>query len=235
MKMIETQVSWDAGFKNPSGPRLRFVKFEESSGADGHLTRYRVYAEGAQEGTPYILAFLKIGMLPENVQILSNGAYVNRKGLLLTRRPARDEEDSQSVGGNAEFDLGLQAANGEPVRFLLRSKDNKVMIPGTLVPFPIESAENGCKLSAFLSAPEANIVLFYADGFPPNSEVVAEGNSAGELKEGRHMTDGRGHARFIALPFVLGKDNGVLKESIRTKDCSVTVEVPWGKGSYRKH
>lgn len=235
VKMLEVQEAWDAGFGNPSGPRLRFVKFDEFNRPDGHFTRYRVYAEGAQEGRPYIFAVLKIGTLPENVQILSSAAFVNRKGLLLTRKPNREEADSEAVGEGVEFDIGIQAANGEPVRFLLRSRDNKVMIPGTLVPFPIESTDKGCRVAALLAAPEGNAALIYADGFPPNSEIEVEGDSAGELKESKHHIDAMGHGVFVELPYVLGKEAGVLKDTLSTKDSTVSVTVPWGKGSYHKH
>ena len=235
VKMLEVQEAWDAGFKNPSGPRLRFVKFDEFSRPDGHFTRYRVYTEGAKEGTPYIFAVLKIGTLPENVQILSSTAFVNRKGLLLTRKPTQDEENRVTVGEGVEFDVGIQAANGEPLRFLLRSRDNKVMIPGTLVPFPIESLDKGCRLAALLAAPEGNAVLIYADGFPPDSEVEVESNSAGEHMESKHQIDAKGHGMFVELPYVLGKEAGELKDTLSSKNCAVSVAVPWGKGSYHKH
>jgi hypothetical protein len=110
-----------------------------------------------------------------------------------------------------------------------------VIIPGTLIPYPIESSDKGCRLSALLSAPEANIVLISADGFAPNTDLVVHGDSAGELKESKHKTDGSGHVEFAQLPYVVGKETGVLAVSIETKDCSVTVQIPWGKGSYHKH
>lgn len=233
--MLNTQVAWDAGFRNPSGPRLRFVEIDEMTRPDGNFTRYRIYAEGVQEGKPYILALLKIGTFSKDVQIISRAAFVNRKGLLLTRKPNAAEEDGETVDTGVEFDLGMQAANGEPLRFLLRSEDNKVFIPGTLVPFPILSSENGCKLEARLAVPEGQAVLIYADGFPPNSEVSVLSDSAGEKKEAKHTADAAGHIQFVDLPFVTGKDSGVVTDSISTKECAVSVSIPWGRGTYQKH
>lgn len=235
MEMLNTQVAWDAGFNNPSGPRLRFVQFDEITRPDGHFNRYRIYADGAQEGKPYIFALLKIGTLPKDVQIMSSTAFVNRKGLLMTRKPTFNEEDSETVGADAEFDIGVQAANGEPLRFLLRSKDNKVFVPGTLVPYPIASMDNGCKLEARLAVPEGQAILIYGDGFSPNSEALVQSDSAGEIKESKHSVDANGHVQFFDLPSVTGKDSGVLKDSISTKDCTVSVSIPWGKGTYQKH
>jgi hypothetical protein len=235
VEMLNTQVAWDGGFSNASGPRLRFVQFDEMTRPDGHFVRYRIYAEGAQEGKPYIFALLKIGKFPEDVQIVSSAAFVNRKGLMMTRKPASDEEDSETVGADVEFDIGIQAANGEPLRFLVRSKDNKVFIPGTLVPYPIASKDNGCKLEARLAVPEGQAILIYGDGFSPNSEVPVQSDSAGELNKSKHPVDANGHVQFFELPSVTGKDSGVLKDSISTKDCSVSVSIPWGKGTYQKH
>lgn len=235
MEMLNTQVAWDAGFNNPSGSRLRFVQFDQITHPDGRLTRYRIYSDGAQEGKPYILALLKIGTFPKDVQILSSAVFVNSKGLLLTRKATPDEQDSETAPDGVEYDVGIQAANGEPIRFLLRSKDNKVFVPGTLVPYPIASKDHGCKLEARLAVPEGQAILIYGDGFSPNSEVLVQSDSAGELNESKHNVDANGHVQFFDLPSVTGKDSGVLKDSISTKDCTVSVSIPWGKGTYQKH
>ena len=235
IQMLKTQLVWDDGFNRPSGPRLRFVKAEETAKPDGHFIRYRIYADGIPEGVPYIFADWKVGTYIESLHEASTPAYVNRKGLLLTRKPGPGDEDQESVSDGTEFDVGVQAAIGEPIRFLLRSQDNKILIPGTLVPFPIESTDHGCKLTALLAVPEGQAILIYGDGFVPGSEVVIHGDSSGELKESSHAVDDRGHFEVIELPSVIGKDAGILKDSITTKDCTVSVSIPWGKGTYQKH
>jgi hypothetical protein len=235
LKMLNTQVVWDSGFNHPNGPRLRFVKVDEVTRPQGHFTRFRIYAEGVQEGTPYILSAWSIGTNIEDLQVLSSAVYVNRKGLLLTRKPNADEEDRETVDAAAEYDLGVQAADGEPLRFVLRSADNKVLVPGTLVPFPIESADKVCKLSAMLAEPDGDAILISGDGFPPNSEVLLQSNSAGEAKVSRKPVDARGHLEFVDLPYIPGKDAGMLNDVISTKDCTVSVSIPWGKGTYHRH
>lgn len=234
VEMINTQVAWDTGFKNPSGARLRFVQFDEFTRPDGHFIRYRIYADGIRAGTPYILALLKIGVFPENVQILSSSVFVNSRGLLLTTKATRDDEDSETAPEGVEYDVGIRAANGEPLRFLLRSKDNKVFIPGTLVPYPIASTNNGCKLEARLAVAEGQAILIYGDGFSPNSEVLVQSDSSGEIKESKQSVDTDGRVQFVELPSVLGKDAGILKDSISTKECTVSISIPWGKGTYQK-
>ena len=58
----------------------------------------------------------KIGASVQNLQVFSSAAYVNRKGLLLTEKPNSDQEDIESAGEGLEFDVGIQVANGEPIR-----------------------------------------------------------------------------------------------------------------------
>jgi len=233
--MVNAQVQWDAGLRDPKRLHLDFAKFDELNRSDGHFTRFRIFAHGVPEGVPYKVALWKIGTSVQNLQEISSPAYVNRKGLLLTRKPSADQEVIESAGEGLEFDIGIQAANGEPIRFALRSKDSKVIASGTLIPYPIESSDKGCRLSALLSAPEANIVLVTAEGFAPNTDLVVKGDSAGELKESKHKTDANGHVQFAELPYVVGKEAGVVAVSIETPGCSVSIQVPWGKGSYHKH
>ncbi len=235
VQMLNTQVVWDSGFNHPNGPRLRFVKVDEVTKDEGHFIRYRIYAAGVPEGTPYILSAWTIGKNLDDLNVLSSSVFVNRKGLLLTRKPNSDEENRETVGQDAEYDLGVQAAEGEPLRFVLRSPDNTVLAPGTLVPFPIESADKSCRLSAMLASPDGEAVLIEGDGFAPNSEVLVMGNSAGELHQSKQSADASGHLQLVELPYVQGKDAGTLNDTITTKDCTVSISIAWGKGTYRRH
>jgi len=233
--MLNAQAVWDSGFNHPAGPRLRFVKVDDVTRPEGHFVRYRIYADKVPEGAPYILEGWTIGKDFADLNLLSNSVYVNRKGLLLTRKPNPDEEDLDTVGPDAEYDLGVQAADGEPVRILLRSPDNKLLAPGTLVPFPIESKDKDCVLSARLATPDAEAILIEGEGFAPDTQVLVQSNSAGEQMQMRESVDGSGHLQFVELPFVAGKDVGMLNETISTTDCTVSIIIPWGTGTYHRH
>lgn len=235
LKMLQTQIVWDNGFNKPTGPRLRFVKVDEVTRPEGHFIRYRIYASGATEGTPYLLSGWMIGKDITDLNAISSSVYVNRKGLLLTRKPNADEEDQDTVGQDVEYDLGVQAADGEPLRLMLRSGDNKVLIPGTLVPFPIEATDKSCKLSAMLATPDGEAILIEGEGFQPNSQVWLQSNSAGEQRQSQKPVDSNGRVQFVDLPYVAGKDAGMLNDTISTKNCTVSVIIPWGKGTYHRH
>jgi len=236
VKMLNKQVGWDdAGPnpKNPSGLRFRFVKIDEDRfalpEAKGHSVRYRAFVSGLQEGEKYSLGIWRIG---SELQMVADEVYVNAKGLLMVHKPTAEQENRTTVSRKDEMDLSLQAARGEPVRFVLGTADGKLVIPGTVVPFPIESDTGSCRLEARLGLPDAQAVLIYADGLPPNSAVPLMSDSAGESMPTSLQVNAKGHASTVDLPFVDGAVEGMLKVAVNTPRCNVSVQIPWGAGSY---
>jgi hypothetical protein len=224
------QIAWDQGFDLPPGSHLRFERVDQSSDPAGHTVRYRVFADAAQIGTPYVLGVWHIGTDLDNLEIVSESAYVNRKGLVLGNLPNPGQQDSAALTDGSELDVTASVAKGEPVRVILRSQDWKTMIGGTIVPFPIEAANKNCRLRALLAEPEARAVLLYADGFPPSSILTVESNAAGAAGA-KIYTDARGHGSLIEEPRLSGQDSGTVNETVRVPACAVTLSVPWGRGS----
>jgi hypothetical protein len=227
-----SQLLWDQGFDLPPGAHLRFAKVDETVAPDGHTLRYRIYADGAQPGAAYVLGLWRIGTPVDDLEVLSETAYVNHKGLLLGNLPNPAQLESDILTDGSELDVTVKVAKGEPVRFILHSQDWKTMIGGTLVPYPLESVNKNCKLAALIADPDANSALFYFDGLPPNTELAAQGSSNGTVQNQTIDTDAKGHASLIAQTHAKGVDTGTLTESIRTNACSVSVSVPFGMGSY---
>ena len=226
------QLLWDQGFDLPPGSHLRFVKIGETTSDAGHLLRYRIFADAAQEGIPYVLGVWRIGTDIEDLQVLSESAYVNRKGLVLNNPPNPGQQDATELTDGSEAVVDIKAAKGEPVRFVLRTQDSTTMIGGTLVPFPIDSTDKSCRLRALLGDPDANSVLLYADGFVPNSVLTVQSDSQGATHERTIYTDANGHGSVIDAPHVKGMATGTATESIHAKGCAVSVSVPWGAGSF---
>lgn len=226
------QMLWDQGFELPPGSHLRFVKIGETGSDAGHLLRYRIFADAAQEGVPYVLGVWRIGADLEDLQVLSESAYVNRKGLVLNNPPNPAQQDASELTDGSEAVVDIKAAKGEPVRFILRTQDSTTMIGGTLVPFPIEATNKSCRLRALLADPGANAVLLYADGFPANSVLTMQSDSQGASHERTIYTDVKGHGSAIDAPQVKGMEAGTATETIRARGCTVSVSVPWGAGSF---
>ncbi|HUH62945.1 MAG TPA: hypothetical protein VLZ50_08110 [Terracidiphilus sp.] len=226
------QMLWDQGFDLPPGSHLRFVKVGETGSDVGHMLRYRIFADAAQVGVPYVLGVWRIGTDLEDMQILTESAYVNRKGLVLNNPPNPSQQDATELTDGSETIVDIKAAKGEPVRFVLRTPDSKTMIGGTLVPFPIESTVKSCRLRALLADPAANALLLYADGFPANSVLTVQSDSQGATHEQTIYTDAKGHGSAIDSPRVKGMDAGTATETIRATGCTVSVSIPWGEGSF---
>jgi hypothetical protein len=229
---IQRQIGWDDNLPsdvNPSGLKFQFSKIGDLTLPQGHVTTYRAYVHGAAEGRKYYLGIWKVGA---EVQILPTDVYVNAKGLLMDHKPRPDQENKDAVEEDDELDLAPQAARGEAIRVILATADGKFMVPGTVVPFPIVSKDKNCMIEIRLASPDAEAILIYADGLPPNTEVPFESNSAGDVSQNKFTVNAQGHAAAADQPYVDGKNTGVVKETLTTKECSVSVEIPWGKGSY---
>ncbi len=228
---IQRQTDWDEnrpGEKNPSGLSFQFFKTEETTSSGKRVVHYRAYISGTPENKKYALTVWKIGSDPH---VLSSDVYVNAKGLLMVHKPSPEQENSDFVGDD-ELQLAVQAARGEPVRYALASTDKELLISGTVVPFPLEDTDRGCRLEVRLAMPDASAVLIYADGLPANAKIPFQMVSAGEPETGKFNVNAQGHAVTTDLPFVYGRDSGSLRVTLVTTECSIAVEVPWGKGSY---
>lgn len=231
--LLQWQISWDTagpGGKNPSGLHFQFFKTDEMAASGKRLVRYRVYVPGVPENKKYSLTVFKIGSDPH---ILSNNVYVNAKGLLMAHKP-RPEQENSDFAGDDEYQLAAQGARGEPVRYSLASADRELVIPGTVVPFPLEDTgtNTGCRLEVRLALPDATAVLIYADGLPANTELPFQVVSTGEPETEKFNANDQGRAVAAAIPSTNGSKQGTLRVSLAIPECSAAVELPWGEGSY---
>jgi hypothetical protein len=230
--LLQRQISWDENKpseKNPDGLYFQFSKTDETTASGKRVAHYRAYILGAPEGKRYTLTVWRIGTAP---RILSNEVYVNAKGLLMVHKPSPEQEDSDFVGQD-EFQLVVQAAQAEPVRYALASSDKKFLIYGTMVPFPLADTDRGCKLEVRLAQTDATAVLIYADGLPANAEIPFQLLTGGESKTEKFSVDAQGHAVTAGFPSLDRNENGSLRVNLTTTKCSVAVDLPWGEGSYR--
>ena len=215
---------------NPQGLRIQFQKVDKTHPADAQAVRYRLLVPGVPQNQTYTLAVWRIGT---QVVYTPGEVFANAKGLLMWHQPKPKQQDKDSLGGADEIEVDLKAARGEPVRYMLASADGKLFIPGTVVPYPLESRQSNCRLEARLGMPDAQGLLVYIDGLAPGTAVPLESESQGEKHAPAVTADAKGHAVALVDPTVAGTNAGVVKISVNTKGCSVSVEVPWGEGSYR--
>jgi hypothetical protein len=229
--LFQRQISWDENQpseKNPNGLFFQFSKTDETTTPGKRLAHYRAYVLGAPESKRYTLTVWRLG---SDTRVLSNEVYVNAKGLLMVRQPSPEQENRDFVGDD-ELRLTVQAARAEPVRYALASSDKEFLVYGTLVPFPRENTDKGCRLEVRLALFDATVVVFYAEGLPANEEIPFQLLSANVSRAGKFNVNAQGHAVTTGLPYTGGKERGSFTVSLSTKDCSVAVDLPWGAGSY---
>jgi hypothetical protein len=229
--LLQRQIAWDENLpngKNPAGLFIQFSKIDETISSGKQVAQYRAYVFGVPENKKYTLTEWKIGSEPHT---LSGNIYVNAKGLLMVHKPRPEQENSDFLGDD-EFHLNVQAARAEPVRFALASSDKEFLVYGTVVPFPREETDRSCRLEVRLAQPDASAVLIYADGLPANSEIPFKLLTADEPESGKFSANAQGQAVTTDYPTANGKDRGSLRVSLAIPECSVSVEIPWGKGSY---
>jgi hypothetical protein len=220
------QARWDNGnlsIGNEQRLRLRFVKVDDRVTPTRTLTRYRVFAEGAPENKVYawrVWADQTFKSDPEDI-------YVNARGLLMTHRPLPQEEWSLQIPGG-EFNIMPEAESGMPHRYDICSRDNKLSIPGTLVPQPLAEQDHGCRLEVRIAQPNASAILLVADGFPLESKIPVVLESEGETANLTMDTDDGGHSIVAGFPYVPGKTQGNLKATAEGPDCLPSVTLPWG-------
>ncbi len=221
------EARWDNGdlhLDSGESAILRFDKVDDQVTAKGTVTRYRVFAESAPENKVYAWAIWKAD---EGQKIELEDIYVNKRGLLMTRRPRPEEESSLQVPGT-EFYIAPEAGSAEPIRYSLFSRDAQVQFYGTLVPHPVAAEDQGCRLEVRIAQPHAAAVLFVADGFPLDSKIPLVLESEGEFTHVIMETDAAGRSIVAAFPSVPGKRHGNLRATAEGPSCLPSVRLPWG-------
>jgi hypothetical protein len=233
MTVFQQQIGLDNAApneRNPKGLRIQFEKISEINDGNGHSVRYRLLIPGAPEKQNYVLGVWRIGVA---VKTTPQQVFTNAKGLVMWRPPVGDQENAASLDRDNEIEVDLKAARGEPIRYVLASPDGKFFFPGTVVPYPVENKDGKCKLEARLGLPEGEGVLVYVDGLTPNAVVPLQTLSEGTKHAPMLAADAKGHGAAIVEPEVAGRNAGVVKISLSAPGCSVSVDVPWGAGSYQ--
>jgi hypothetical protein len=235
LSLLERQARWDdagpgdqilTGSRfNPSGLRLRFEKIDEQVTQGGRIaTRYRVFAEGAPENKVFTLA-----SWPMDKALSSDprDIYVNGQGLLMLHRPKPEQELSLKAGDD-EFDILPATDSAEPVRYLLSTRYGPLSIPGTLVPHPVVSEDQGCRLEVIIAQPNAKAVLIVADRFPAKAKIPLLLESDDVTDNEILTTNADGHAVIAVFPYLPGKTHGMLKADAEGPKCLPNVVLPWG-------
>lgn len=240
LALLGRQAQWDqlgqAGL-NLQRPTLSFKKISQTVSPGGQVAeRYRVFAEGAPANKIFAFGFWPVAknflLDPSNIYAdptAPRDVYVNAQGLLMLR-PPKPEQDLLLESAD-EVDVTLTTDSAEPMRFLLDSMDGKLQIFGTLVPHPVVSDDQGCRLEVRIAQTDAKAVLVILDRFPAKERIPLVLESADQVVNEVLTTDSSGHAVIADFPFVPGTERGTLKATAEGPKCLPSVTLPWGPSS----
>jgi len=224
-KLLAQQYAWDQGATS-GVTRLVFKERERKKTDQGTVITYDVSAPGLPTDLHYTLMGWPLN---RGVEAIRGGITLTADGRLTCtgKTPADCKPDAEPI-----ISFSVQAARGEPKRFVLISDDKKAKSLGTIVAFPIIGKDAGCSLEVLLGTPDGQIVMVKGSGFAPNTSVPISSDSAGEVVNGVWKIDEKGNLMSSVFPQVRGKTSGETTIVVKAPGCSPKVTFRWGKDSY---
>jgi hypothetical protein len=157
---------------------------------------------------------------------------------------------TQTLQPNQPLIVQATVADGEPIRVALLGDTEKNGAAVTLVPFPIEKADQGCQLQVILGVKDAAMVLVDGSGFPPNTALKVDSTTGDSTRTLHPKTNPDGRMVFAVLPEPKGHDAGQTTvtfagimhyPSLETDKnpppadpaCKPAITFAWGKGAYK--
>jgi hypothetical protein len=133
----------------------------------------------------------------------------------------------------APVTITATAAKGEAIRVALVAADHKHGAAASLVPFPLEGADKGCKIDVILGSKGAELVLVKGEGFQKDATYTLGTESYGEKHPLTVAINPQGRFTAALTPWVPGHDTGDTVVYYQSSTCSPTVTFNWGKDSYK--
>ena len=213
-------VEWGEKF-NSDGATL-VVKEAGRNRANGQtVITYNLFVSGLPKDVEYTLWARPVGSDPQAVA----DAFINKDGLVVSVL-----SDAAHNVAEDPINLKVVAGHGEPKQFAVIAGRYRVF--GQVVPFPIAKTSGPCSISATMMGQNYSTVSVTVTGLQSKEEfqIVQRSGSEGAQTKATAAEDGT--YRTLVFPFVKGQSSGKLKFSVTAKACAVSLEVPWGQGSY---
>lgn len=238
--LLAMQMNWDASKSDDNAKpavTLKSVPYDKQEQDGKTFTAYYVYATGIPTGQPFRLIKWQIGWDAKrpDFQLDQDGLFVNSRGVVMCRKPTKEEDVSDALDIESDARLNVIAAGsmGEPVRFALMSEKNEIVAMGRVVANPIQGEDGSCRLQAVLAVGGGEIMLVEGTGFPANTAVEVSRTSTGKPQTASFKTDNNGRVETAVM--AAGKDeprgNGTI--TMKSASCAPSVKVKWGRDTYK--
>jgi hypothetical protein len=140
---------------------------------------------------------------------------------------------AKTVTPGTPITVTTTVAKGEAIRVGLLSADRKHAAAASVIPFPIEGADKGCKLDVILGAKDAQLVLLKGEGFQKDTNYTLGTESFGQKNALTATINDKGRFTAAITPWVQGHDAGDTIVYYTSSTCTPTVSFHWGKDTYK--
>lgn len=219
-RQVKNYQAWTPKLNSP-GVSIELRETERSS----PRIKYLLYAKGFPPGHRYAVISQPANQLQPQTMI--TGVTLDASGLAIC---AGTPGTCSGNGPNDPISLVFTPVKSEPIRIALVSDDEQHIKALTrVIPIPNRTTDKNCALESVMLAPKAVLVALEGSGFKPNADVTFLSESEGEHHDGVQRADADGNL-FIALgQGVKGKDGGTTKVSVVSADCSLSLNLRWGR------
>jgi hypothetical protein len=213
-------VEWGEKF-NSDGATLVVKEAGRNRASGQTVITYNLFVSGLPKDVEYTLWVRPVGSDPQAVA----DAFINKDGLVVSVL-----SDAAHNVAEDPINLKVVAGHGEPKQFAVIAGRYRVF--GQVVPFPIAKTSGPCSISATMMGQNYSTVSVTVTGLQSKEEFQIVQRSGSEGAQTKATATEDGTYSTLVFPFVKGQSSGKLKFSVTAKACAVSLEVPWGQGSY---
>lgn len=245
VNVARAQASWGPA-DSAKGMSLALKETGRRKTAAGTEITYQITGTGF---TPDMQLTLIRWPLNQAIQKIMSGIVVNANGTavcgIAAPGPAAPTDSTAAKSGppapsctktmkpGTPITITTTAASGEAIRVALVATDRKHGAAVSYVPFPLEGADRGCKLQVIRGSKDEELVLVEGEGFPHDATYTLGTESFGQKRPLQATINAQG--RFIAAltPWAPNHTEGDTVVYYQSSSCSPTVDIHWGKDTYK--
>jgi hypothetical protein len=242
--LARAQASWGPR-ESASGMSLELKETGRVKTAAATEITYQLTGKGF---TPDMQLTLLRWPLNQNITPIVSGIVVNAGGTAVCGIPApgpaaptdaaapnamHAPSCTKTMKAGTPITITTTVAKGEAVRVALVAADRKHGAAASVVPFPIEGQNNGCKIQVILGARDADLVLVEGSGFKKDATYTLGTESWNQKHPLDVSITPEGHFIAALTPWIPGHDTGDTVVYYQSSTCTPTVDFHWGKDSYK--
>lgn len=245
IRVASAQANWGPAISAP-GMSLQLKETGRTKTDAGTQITWQLIGKGF---TPDMHLTLVRWPLNQGVTNVMSGIVVDASGTAVCSAASNDQQtpaDSSTAASTTQapscsktdvpgtpVTVTAAVAKGEAVRVGLVATDRKHGAAVSLIPFPIEGADKGCKIDVILGSKNAELILVKGEGFQKDANYTLGTESYGDKRPLTATINPQGHFTAALTPWVAGHDAGDTVVYYQSSTCTPTVSFHWGKDTYK--